>query len=716
MLMRLAKAEAMPRSWQILTIISFMVFGAGVRAAERVPAGAPQQNSWLQEHMLNSESKLPVSFVYDRHPSAELLKAWPRTATKRLDGSRTENTLIWSDPKTGLQVRLVATEFGGSPVVEWRAYFRNDGKADTPILEDVQPLDTSVALTGSGIPTILYSKGAGGMDGYALQKRPLNQLEAFSLSNGGGSKTVETIPFFDVINGGRGLIGAMGWPGTWVISFAHATAGEITVRAGMGRTHLSLHPGEEIRTPQILLLPWEGDDADAHNVLRRHILKYHTPQYGGTPVVLPVSHGGWGGEKTSTSLRLIEQITNEKIGFENFWLDAGWYGKDRPVDEFQVFHHEDWFLYAGDWRINKIPHPDGFAPISAAAHAHDMKFLLWFEPERAVVEAPLTLQHPDWFIGEEGVNFGGNDELPFVKYRLFDFGNPLARAFMIDFMSEFITQQGIDIFRQDCNFGPAGFWTRADAADRQGVTEIRYVEGLLKFWDELRARHPQLILDIVQRGDLESISRGVDLTRADYPVSPDADPIGNQLGTEGLAYWRPHFGTVLMTKPNDTYHFRSGFAPGFGFALFNVAGTSDQVGKFIPLDFPFDWIRTQVRLFKRTRPYYYGDYYPVWPCSSNSDCTQATNERGAAFEWAAWQFNRPEESDGMVQAFRRDQNDEAARDLRLRGLDPAADYEVTDVDAGIPKTLSGSDLMQRGLRVEIPRKPGAAILFYKKIR
>src|SRR5579862_8794522 len=416
------------------------------------------------------------------------------------------------------------------------------------------------------------------MDTYALVKKPLNQLESFQISNESGGKTVETIPFFDIKTEKHGLIGALGWPGKWTINFSRATQGTIAVSAGMDGTHLALHPGEEIRTPQILLLPWKGDDADAHNVLRRHILQYHTPQYDGKPVVLPVSHGGWGGMKTSTALHLIEQISNEKLGFENFWMDAGWYGKDRPVDEFQIFHREDWFLYAGDWRINKIPHPDGFKPISDAAHAHGMKFLLWFEPERAVVEAPLTTQHPEWFIGEEGVNFGGNDALPFVKYRLFDFGNPLAREFMTNFMSEFITQQGIDIFRQDCNFGPAGFWARADAGDRQGMTEIRYVEGLLQFWDELRARHPKLILDIVQRGDLESISRGVDLTRADYPVSPDADPIGNQMSTEGLAYWRPHFGTVLMTKARNTYHFRSGFAPGFGFALFNVAGTQEQVG------------------------------------------------------------------------------------------------------------------------------------------
>ena len=109
---------------------------------------------------------------------------------RQLDGGRTEHTFVWTDPKTGLQVRLTAVDYAGSHVVEWTEYFKNDGKVDTPILEDVQPLDISVPLTGSGIPMILYSNGCGGMDTYALQKHPLNQLDSLRLSNEGGGKTV----------------------------------------------------------------------------------------------------------------------------------------------------------------------------------------------------------------------------------------------------------------------------------------------------------------------------------------------------------------------------------------------------------------------------------------------------------------------------------------------------------------------------------------------
>jgi alpha-galactosidase len=704
-------------SWVILCLCLTTKY---VVASELGKAGdARSSNHWLHEHLLDDKAQLPFSFAYDRQGSSVLLNAWSKKIeSAQLDGGRTEYTVRWTDAKTGLQVWVNALEFANSPVVEWTAYFKNAGQGDSPILEYVQALDVSFAVAGQGIPTILYSKGCGVMDTYALQKKPLNQLESFQISSVSGGKTVETIPFFDIQTAGRGLIGALGWPGTWEINFSRPTEAAIAVSAGMGGIHLSLHPGEEIRTPEVLLLPWEGDDVDAHNLLRSHILKYHTPHYDGKPAVLPVSFTGWGGMKTSTSLHLIDQISQEKIGFENFWMDAGWYGTDRPVEEFQVFGREDWFLHAGNWRVNRVPHPDGgLRPISDAAHAKGMKFLLWFEPERAVVGTPLTLEHPDWFIGEVTTHFEGSTERPLVKFRMFDFGNPTARESMLDSISKLIDEQGIDIYRQDCNFALAPFWTQNDSADRQGITQIHYAVGLLEFWDGLRKRHPQLMLDIVQRGDLETISRAVDLSRADYPVSPDADPVGAQVSTEGLAYWRPHFGTIMQIRPSDTYHFRSGFAPGLGFALFNGAGYPNQVGKFIPDDFPYDWMRSMVAELKLVRPYYYGDYYPLLPCSLNSDCsTDPGKERSAAFEWAAWQYNRPAQGDGMIQVFRRDENAEASKNLVLRGLDPAASYEVTNLDTNMPQKISGKDLMERGARVEITAKRGSATILYKKIR
>jgi len=69
----------------------------------------------------------------------------------------------------------------------------------------------------------------------------------------------------------------------------------------------------------------------------------------------------------------------------------------------------------------------------------------------------------------------------------------------------------------------------------------------------------------------------------------------------------------------------------------------------------------------------------------------------------------------MIQAFRRDESHDQANELRLRGLDPAAIYKVSDLDGRVTTTISGADLMEKGLHVEIADAPGAVIIIYKRI-
>jgi hypothetical protein len=84
------------------------------------------------------------SFTYDGKPSAELLIKWePHRATQQLDDKRTQHTVIFTDPKTGLVIRCVGVEYRDFPTVEWTLYFKNTGDKDTPILADIQAVDIS---------------------------------------------------------------------------------------------------------------------------------------------------------------------------------------------------------------------------------------------------------------------------------------------------------------------------------------------------------------------------------------------------------------------------------------------------------------------------------------------------------------------------------------------------------------------------------------------
>ena len=71
---------------------------------------------------------------------------------------------------------------------------------------------------------------------------------------------------------------------------------------------------------------------------------------------------------------------------------------------------------------------------------------------------------------------------------------------------------------------PLAYWRAADVPDRQGITEIRYVTGLLAYWDELRRRRPDMLIDTCasggRRNDLETLRRAVPLWRSDYAFEP----------------------------------------------------------------------------------------------------------------------------------------------------------------------------------------------------
>jgi hypothetical protein len=95
------------------------------------------------------------------------------------------------------------------------------------------------------------------------------------------------------------------------------------------------------------------------------------------------------------------------------------------------------------------------------------------------------------------------------------------------------------------------------------------------------------------------------------------------------------------------------------------------------------------------------DYYPLTPYSLQLN------------QWMAWQLDRPEQGDGLVQPFRRDKCDEPVKTFSLRGLNPAAQYEVTNFDVEGTTRISGKELMEKGLTVEIKDNPGSALITYK---
>src|SRR5439155_15152232 len=105
--------------------------------------------------------ELPFSFRYGNRLSGVLLPTWDlKRSLRKLDEKRTEHSLTYTDLKTGLEARWVAVAYEDFPTVEWTLYFKNTSASPTPILENIQALNTQFARNGEGEFLLHHGKGS----------------------------------------------------------------------------------------------------------------------------------------------------------------------------------------------------------------------------------------------------------------------------------------------------------------------------------------------------------------------------------------------------------------------------------------------------------------------------------------------------------------------------------------------------------------------------
>lgn len=641
------------------------------------------RDQWADAWFVNGNS--PLSFTYDAQPSAELLAKWPKHVTaENLDNGRIKRTLTWTDPKTGLEVRCVAVQYADFPVVEWTGYFRNTGKTKTPILEKIQGLDLKLDVDRQ---QKLALHGIRGDDCSPTSYQPYE----FDLAPGttkafepaGGRSCDGAFPYFNLaIPAAKAdkresrLIVAVGWPGQWAAAFDRDTKNSLHITAGQALTHLSLEPSEEIRTPLIALMLTEERSVDqSQNLWRRWMLVHNMPRPGNKPLhpMYNFCDGGYfQGLKVSeaTEKQFFDALTKEGVKLDYWWMDAGWYTCN------------DW-PEIGTWKVDPQRFPRGIKAVSDHVHKKGTKLIVWFEPERVTAGSELAKDHPDWLLGGTLLNLG----------------NPAARKWITDRVDSLLTNEGIDLYRQDFNMAPLDYWRKNDAPDRQGISENLHVQGYLAYWDELLRRHPGMLIDSCasggRRNDIETLRRAVPLLRSDFQAF-DGNPAyapGNQGHTYGLSSWIPFFGQGVYHSPQQfAYCVRSHLCPSFCICV--------DVRK-PGIDWPL--YRTLVEQWRQVADCMLGDYYPLTPYSLDED------------RWIAWQFDLPEQNKGFIQAFRRTKSPETKKTLLLKGLDPDATYEVTNLDGGAPTRATGKDLMHAGFPIQLSDQPGSAILVYKRI-
>jgi alpha-galactosidase len=617
----------------------------------------------------------PFSFVYGGQPSAVLLKSWDvKRESHRLDHQRTRRTVTYTDPKTALEVRCVAIEYHDFPTVEWTLYFENRGTTDSHSLSDIQAIDTQFRRGKDGEFTLHHNTGSpAGPNDYQPHTRPLRPNATGRITTSGGRPTNSNMPYFNVAWPGRGVIVVLGWPGQWAAEFRRDGGADLRVRGGQELTRFKLQPGEAVRTPLVVVQFWEGDVVRSQNIWRRWMLAHNLPRPGGKPMpsgLMMCTSDFYPGMRSTAAdeKKYVDAYVNAGVKLDYWWIDAGWY----PCEP------EGW-PHVGTWEPDPIRYPKGLKEVADYVHAKGMKLVVWFEPERVHAGTWLADNRPQWVLGGKE---GG----------LLNLGHAEARRWLTDHIDRMLTEQGIDLYRQDFNMDPLGHWRSHDPPDRQGITEIRHVEGYLAYWDELRRRHPNMPIDTCasggRRNDLETLRRAVPLLRSDYRF----EPVGTQGHTFGMAQWIPYFGTGV--PDTSDYVVRSHWCPWLG------------IGRDQPRREDLDWTdyHRMVGQWRRVCEYMLGDYYPLTSYSLENTV------------WMAWQFDRPDLGEGMVQAFRRSESPYESARFLLGGLEADAKYSLTDLDSGDTEQFTGHELMQDGLLITIRQRPSAPVILYRKVR
>ena len=856
----------------------------GAQAAKPVASPTSQRSAaeFTAALVGNRTAILPFSFTYDGRPSRELLSRWTRSDSHvLLDGGRTRHVVRFLDPFTKLELRVEAVEYHDFPTVEWTLYFRNTAEHPTPILADVEALDVTWQRPADVEYVLHHAAGsqANRLD-YAPRETLLGPKVVKRFGGAGGRPTNVDWSYFNVQWGAQGAIVVVGWPGQWAAEFARDQDRGLRIRAGQERLHAKLLPGEEIRSPLMVVQFWQGDRISAQNIWRRWMMAHSMPKPGGKlPAPQFVASSSRAYEEMihaneQNQILHIDRYLEEGLKIDYWWMDAGWYIQQHGWPQ------------VGTWEVDPKRFPRGFRPISDHAHARGVRILVWFEPERVMPGTWLYENHPEWLLkptaqanplagmrawsasqvgasdpcvshnptpqersmanirwapgslsfhpGPQGqyavvrftapeagqysvsASFSGIDRSPtttdvhvlcrgkpvfqgwlnlkgqgnqaaysgkaslaigdpvdfvvgwgngtyvcdstglearlvapsgrtydaakdfhaeknphgpwsygwlkpgplpdaatFALFdrpvkpgeegvRLLNLGNPEARKWLTEHIDRLLTEQGIDLYRQDFNMDPLEFWRAADAADRQGITENKHVVGYLAYWDELRRRHPNMLIDSCasggRRNDLETMRRAVPLWRSDYAY----EPIGHQCMTYGISLWLPYHGTGTVASAAAPYY-GAGYTKVEPYAFWSNTAPSLGCGIDIRVrELDYNTLRRLYQQWRQLSQFYYGDFYPLTPYSQDTR------------QWIAWQFHDPQAQAGAVQAFRRDQCPADTERLRLHGLEPAGIYRFTVFEGEAPAEAAGKDLMASGLPVTSRDRPGAVVLLYRR--
>lgn len=380
----------------------------------------------------------------------------------------------------------------------------------------------------------------------------------------------------------------------------------------------------------------------------------------------------WGNPTVERLEPLIDAAAD--VGCEGFCIDAGWFGP----------RNEPFGAHFGTWQPSNDRFGDaGLEGIITRIRDRGMIPGLWLEIEVCDPKSNLAGRPDYWFIQRHGKRVLSNSRL------FFNFAEPQVRTHFHAVIDRLVAM-GVGFFKNDYNECIGVGHDAHGGAPAEGLQQ--HARGFLQFIDEVKTRHPELLLESCSSGAMRS-DQGI-LSHFDIQSTSDQEIywyypsiVEGSLALmlpEGAGFWSYPCPHLFMDKGNDavldTPEFRAAMKDGEQTVFNMVTGLSGTLylsGRIDKADDANQWLIAEgVSIAKELRDFY-PNAIPIWPLGFHGihdetcwNCVGHWCETGGILVLSLWrQKDAPETIHVPIEQM-------AGRGAKLEQLYPTASHRA----------------------------------------
>jgi alpha-galactosidase len=619
------------------------------------------------------------------------IDGYPADIPEMADVSLGADALRLSLTAASLKINWVAKPLGTYPV--WECVVEITNESTEPI--NLTRLDSLAIHLGTDIWEITGFASAWGDEFRALTATTLHD-SFFGVRSGRSGHGQDPLIYAVRESDQIAVAISPAWSGNWHID---VSAGG-WVRAGISTWNLEvpIAPGETLRAPSVVLAAGASIGQVRRNLqsaIREH---WMARSVGADQIPVEWNHW-WPYEDAEVTEEVIldNAALASELGFETAVVDAGWFGESK-LDT-------DWTKLRGDWDlVNLARFPSGLERLGEGIIAKGLQPGIWVEAEAVGADSRLRREHPEVLARDDStprpdpsfrrgtVSLDSSDP-GFLGYVCL--GSEAGYRHTLESISNTVRVMRARWLKLDFNIDPGRGCTRTDHGHSAGDGLFRHYIGLYRLLDEVRERHPDLLVESCSSGGLRidlGLARHV---HCFFLSDPDYTEHHLQVlwGVAHLlpplailhwpwSWWRGDYPPSRLDWPNLEPE---------QFDLMLRAAMLHRLGMSYPLPRLSPALRKRiekhVRLYKeRVRPLLAG--------AELNPLTASPNRGGRGERSSVWQLSAEMVGVGtvsIVAGFQLDGQHDLT-DFAISDLISDADYFVFDFDSEQSSTVRGGDI------------------------